>query len=209
MWNESKQETHRFHCLRQQKTKVGSAQNYYSLSDFVAPESLGKMDTVGFFCVTAGKSVEEYAATYLKELDDYSSILVKAIGDRFAEATAEWLHLQVRREMGSSEQDPTIDSLLEEKYEGIRPALGYPACPDHSEKQTLWKILKPDEKIGVTLTDSFAMNPPSSVSGLYFFSPESRYFNVGTIGADQLQNYADRKRIPVELARKRLGSHLT
>jgi 5-methyltetrahydrofolate--homocysteine methyltransferase len=197
----------RFHFLRQQKEKIGEP-IYYSLSDFVAPESVaketGKKDVMGAFCVTAGKSVEEFALTYQTNLDDYSSIIVKALGDRFAEATAEWLHARVRTEMGVKE-NLTVEQIIGENYQGIRPALGYPACPDHSEKEILWDLLKADQNIGVTLTESFAMYPASSVSGLYFFNEESRYFNVGTINNEQLSDYANRKKIPMEKARKLLS----
>ena len=180
-----------FHFLRQQKEKQGEP-TYYCLSDFIAPEETKKSDVLGMFCVTAGSSVEEYANTFRDQHDDYSSIIVKALGDRFAEATAEWLHVQVRREMGVVE-DLKLTEILAEKYQGIRPAMGYPACPDHSEKDTLWSLLHPDESIGVTLTSSYAMNPPSSVSGLYFFNPQARYFNVGTISDEQLKDYTARK----------------
>ncbi len=198
--------TTRFHFLRQQKQKVGEP-IYYSLADFIAPADSKCPDILGGFCVTAGASVEAFAQTFKAEHDDYSSIIVKALGDRFAEATAEWLHAVVRKEVGIQEA-LTPAQLIQEEYQGIRPALGYPACPDHSEKLTLWKLLNPDEKIGVTLTESFAMNPPSSVSGLYFFSPEAKYFNVGTINDEQLADYAKRKAIPVDLARERLSPHL-
>ncbi|MBC7692933.1 MAG: methionine synthase [Methylotenera sp.] len=184
----------RFHFLRQQKEKV-SDQTYHSLADFIRPsESNEGSDVLGGFCVTAGKSVEEFAAMFSSRLDDYSSIIVKALGDRFAEATAEWLHEKVRHEVGIQE-DLTIEDLIGEKYQGVRPAMGYPACPDHTEKQTLWDLLDVDASIGVSLTESFAMNPPSSVSGLYFFHPEARYFNVGPITKEQLLDYCARKGI--------------
>jgi 5-methyltetrahydrofolate--homocysteine methyltransferase len=188
-----------FHFLRQQKEKVGE-QNYYSLVDFIHPK---KTDLMGAFCVTAGASVETFAETFKTQHDDYSSILVKALGDRFAEATAEWLHAKVRSEIGVKEV-LTPQDLIEEKYQGIRPALGYPACPDHSEKLTLWKLLNVESEIGVSLTSSFAMNPPSSVSGLYFFHPESRYFNVGSISDEQVSDYSKRKGIPFQDAKKSL-----
>jgi 5-methyltetrahydrofolate--homocysteine methyltransferase len=171
------------------------------------PAESGVTDTLGMFCVTAGASVDVYAQEFKDAHDDYSSIIVKALGDRFAEATAEWLHEKVRKEMGVQESWSPQD-LIEEKYEGIRPALGYPACPDHTEKATLWKLLKADERIGVTLTESFAMNPPSSVSGLYFLNPESKYFSVGSINDEQLKDYSTRKGISLERAREILGSIL-
>ncbi len=196
----------KFFCLRQQKEKITDP-TYYSLSDFIAPQSSGKTDILGGFCVTAGSSVDDFAQEYKAKLDDYSSIIIKALGDRFAEATAEWLHQKVRREMGIQE-DLTIEQLISEDYVGIRPALGYPACPDHSEKLTLWRMLNPDQKVGVTLTESFAMNPPSSVSGLYFFNPEARYFNIGSIDEGQLSSYAQRKGVTVERARTLLAPNL-
>jgi 5-methyltetrahydrofolate--homocysteine methyltransferase len=178
-----------FHFLRQQKEKVGT-QTYYSLADFIAPSG-GSPDLLGAFCVTAGKSVDTFADHFKAKQDDYSSIIIKALGDRFAEATAEWLHAKVRRETGLIET-LGIEDLINEKYQGIRPALGYPACPDHREKETLWRLLNPANRIGVELTSSYAMNPASSVSGLYFFNKDARYFNIGRIGDDQLRDYATR-----------------
>jgi len=192
----------RFHQLRQQKEKVGE-QTYYSLADFVAPVSSGKKDVLGAFAVTV-EGVEAFALTHKEKLDDYSSIIVKALGDRLAEATAEWLHEKVRKEIGIVE-NLTTEQLIDEAYQGIRPALGYPACPDHSEKLTLWKLLDVENEIGISLTESFAMNPPSSVSGLYFFNPEARYFGVGSIDAEQLEEYARRKKIDLNRARELLG----
>jgi 5-methyltetrahydrofolate--homocysteine methyltransferase len=189
----------RFHFLRQQKRKAGN-QHYYSLADFIPN---GRRDWIGGFCVTAGDGVERFADTFKKEHDDYSSILVKAIGDRLAEAAAEWLHERARKEIGVVESHP-VEKLIEEAYDGIRPALGYPACPDHSEKKTLWKLLSVEREIGVELTSSFAMNPPSSVSGLYFFHPEARYFNVGPLSDEQLNDYARRKGVSPEEIRRTL-----
>ena len=201
------QEVSRFQFLRQQKEKVGE-QNYYALSDFIAPSHLGKDDVMGGFCVTAGKSVESFASEFVKKHDDYSSIIVKALGDRFAEATAEWLHAKVRAEMGI-EENLTHAEILSEKYQGIRPAIGYPTSPDHSEKTTLWQLLSVEDKIEVSLTESFAMNPASSVSGLYFFHPDSRYFAVGMISEEQLKAYAARKKISLDRARTLLSPNLS
>lgn len=204
---EGGKELSRFHFLRQQKPKIGE-QTYYSLADFITPGTgSAKHDTLGAFCVTAGASVDVFSLEYKNALDDYSSIIVKALGDRFAEATAEWLHEKVRKEMKIAETWSTQD-LIDEKYSGIRPAMGYPACPDHSEKLTLWKLLQADTRIGVSLTESFAMNPPSSVSGLYFFNSEARYFGVGSVNDEQLKDYAKRKGITLERAREVLGSIL-
>ena len=196
----------RFHFLRQQKEKVGE-QTYYSLPDFIAPLGNQATDVLGAFCVTAGGSVEDFASRFEKEHDDYSSILIKALGDRFAEATAEWLHARARKEIGVNESLSHQD-LIDEKYEGIRPALGYPACPDHSEKTTLFELLQARETVGVSLTSSFAMLPASSVSGLMFFHPEARYFNVGPINEEQLRSYADRKGLSEARARELLAPNL-
>jgi 5-methyltetrahydrofolate--homocysteine methyltransferase len=186
-----------FHFYRQQKRKVGE-QRYYSLADYISPQTT---DLMGAFCVTAGPGVEAFAYSFKIEHDDYSSILVKALGDRFAEASAEWLHERARKEAGIIEAH-SVEALIDESYAGIRPALGYPACPDHSEKTTLWRLLEVEERIGVSLTSSYAMNPPSSVSGLYFFHPEARYFNVGPVGEDQIHDLSRRKGVsPSEIRR--------
>jgi 5-methyltetrahydrofolate--homocysteine methyltransferase len=197
-----------FHYLRQQKEKVGEP-IYYALSDFLAPEAKAdsSADFLGLFCVTAGKSVEEFANTFLKDHDDYSSIVVKALGDRFAEASTEWLHRKMRKETGIVE-NWTAEDLIAEKYQGIRPAIGYPACPDHSEKDNLWDLLNPPTEIDVHLTSSYAMDPPSSVSGVTFFHPESRYFNVGQIDDGQLREYASRKDISLDRAKTLLSPNL-
>jgi 5-methyltetrahydrofolate--homocysteine methyltransferase len=182
-----------FHFLRQQKRKIGEPR-YHCLADFIRPTG---HDLLGAFCVTSGPEVEVFAEEFKRSQDDYSSILVKALGDRLAEASAEWLHEKVRKEAGIVE-NLSIEALIDEEYRGIRPAMGYPACPDHSEKTALWNLLGVEESIGVGLTSSFAMNPPSSVSGLYFFHPEARYFNVGPVSEAQLEDYARRKGTTVE-----------
>ncbi|MBS1958394.1 MAG: methionine synthase [Bdellovibrionales bacterium] len=206
----TRKEMNRFHFLRQQKEKIGQP-IYYSLADYLAPADAG-VDVLGAFCVTVGKSVEEFADTFLRKHDDYSSIMVKALGDRFAEATAEWLHAHVRQEIGigisTAGENWTFEDLIDEKYQGIRPALGYPGCPDHSEKATLWKLLDAEKATGVCLTENFAMTPPSSVSGLYFFNPEAKYFGVGHIDEVQLGDYAERKGITLERARQLLSPNL-
>ena len=183
---------HSFHFLRQQKRKVG-APRYHCLADYIRPSG---RDFLGAFCVTSGPEVESFSDEFKRAQDDYSAILVKALGDRLAEAAAEWLHEKARKEAGIIE-DLSIESMIDEQYRGIRPAMGYPACPDHSEKATLWNLLGVEQAIGVGLTTSFAMNPPSSVSGLYFFHPEARYFNVGSVSDTQLEDYAARKGTPV------------
>lgn len=180
------------HFLRQQKEKIGDDGVYYCLADFIAPE--GHNDYFGGFVVTAGHEVEAFAKTFQDKQDDYSSIMVKAIGDRLAEALAELAHKKVRDIFGYGlNENLSNEDLIKEKYRGVRPAPGYPACPDHTEKEILWNLLNANELTGVTLTENFAMNPPSSVSGFYFNHPEARYFNVGSIGEDQSEDYAKRK----------------
>jgi 5-methyltetrahydrofolate--homocysteine methyltransferase len=197
-----------FHFLRQQKEKTSDT-TFYSLADFIAPESSGKVDYIGGFAVTAGFEVESYAETFKKQHDDYRAIMVQALGDRFAEALAEYAHKKVRDDWGFGEsEDLSIQDMIGEKYRGIRPAAGYPACPDHTEKAVLWDLLDAEAATGISLTESFAMNPPSSVSGLYFGNPDARYFSVGKIGKDQIESYAGRKGISVSVAEKWLQPNL-
>ncbi len=198
----------KFHTLRQQKDK-GDNETYIGLSDFVAPRESGKRDYIGGFVVTAGEEVEEFAETFKEKHDDYSAIMVQALGDRIAEALAEMMHKRARDIWGfGKEENLSPEDLIKEKYRGIRPAPGYPACPDHTEKETLWKLLDVDNKIGVTLTENYAIYPPSSVAGLYFGHPESKYFHVGQIGKDQIEEYAKRKGIAVSEAEKWLRPNL-
>ena len=180
-----------FHTLRQQMVKDNTRANF-ALSDFVAPEG---EDWIGGFCVTSGPQVEAIAADFAAKGDDYSSIMVKALADRFAEAMAEYMHERVRRELWAYAPDEGLNpqDLIEEKYRGIRPAPGYPSQPEHTEKATLFKLLDAENQIGVSLTSSFAMTPASSVSGMYFAHPESVYFAVGRIERDQVEDYAARK----------------
>jgi 5-methyltetrahydrofolate--homocysteine methyltransferase len=190
---------HRFHHLRQQaEKKRGGANN--CLSDFIAPKELegvatGIRDYIGFFAVTAGIGIDEHVDRFEADLNDYDSIMVKSLADRFAEAFAETLHEIVRTEAWGYAPDETLENedLIKERYQGIRPAGGYPACPDHTEKGTLWELLKPDEKIGLEITYSFAMFPTAAVSGTYFAHPDARYFGVGSIGRDQVEDYAVRR----------------
>ncbi|MCB0342083.1 MAG: B12-binding domain-containing protein, partial [Bdellovibrionales bacterium] len=195
--------------LRQQIEKSGD-KKYYCLADFVPPVESGLRDVVGGFVVTMGDQVDILAREYEDKKDDYSSILTKALGDRLAEALTEMMHAKVRSwcGYGKLENLDNID-LIEEKYRGIRPAPGYPACPDHTEKQTLWTLLSAEKTTGVVLTESFAMNPGSSVSGYYFFHPESRYFNVGLLGRDQIEDYARRKGLPLTQVEKWLQTNLS
>jgi len=200
---------HKLHFLRQQKqTRQGKSN--LALSDFIAPKETGVADYIGAFAVTAGigidKKVKEFEAVH----DDYSSILLKALADRLAEAFAEKMHELVRKEYWgyASEENLDNDALISEKYQGIRPAPGYPACPDHTEKATLWELLKPDETIGLKLTESFAMYPTAAVSGWYFSHPESQYFGVGQLSKEQVEGYAKRKGWTVDEAERWLGANL-
>ncbi|MEX0900447.1 MAG: methionine synthase [Gammaproteobacteria bacterium] len=184
--------------LRQQRNRKGDG-IYTSLADFVAPKDSGVQDWIGAFAVSTGFGVEERIKQFKADNDDYSAIMVEALADRLAEAFAERLHQRARTEFWGYAADErlTNDDLIQEKYRGIRPAPGYPACPDHTEKWTLWKLLEVEQRIGITLTESLAMWPGASVSGLYFSHPESRYFQVGKIGRDQLEEYAARKGMSV------------
>jgi 5-methyltetrahydrofolate--homocysteine methyltransferase len=187
------QELGRVHTLRQQWERKGQ-DVFHALADFIAPRSSGRADYLGAFACTAGHGCDELCRRYDREHDDYSSIMAKAIADRLAEAFAEWLHAKARREWGFGRQENlTTDELIAEQYRGIRPAPGYPACPDHTEKRSLFTLLDAEEAAGMTLTESFAMMPAASVSGLYFAHPESRYFAVDRITRDQVESYAARK----------------
>jgi 5-methyltetrahydrofolate--homocysteine methyltransferase len=198
-----------FLTLRQQSQKTKGAPNI-ALSDFIAPKDSGKKDYMGAFCVTTGFGVDEWADEFQKDLDDYNSIMVKALADRFAEAFAEYLHEKIRKEIWgySADEVLTAEGMISEEYKGIRPAPGYPACPDHLEKPTIWKLLNVEQEIGVTLTESMAMWPASSVSGYYFGNPESKYFGLGKIKEDQVIDYAKRRSIPKEVATKWLSPNI-
>ncbi len=198
----------RFHCLRQQWERRGQS-DFRSLADYVAPRDSGRKDYVGGFVVTAGIGADELATHYKADHDDYKAIMVQAIADRLAEALAEMMHERARREWGfGTEEGLTKDDLIAEKYRGIRPAAGYPACPDHTEKRTLFDLLGAEAKIGVELTSSFAMTPAASVSGLYFAHPEARYFAVDRITKDQVEDYARRKGKPIEEMERWLAPNL-
>lgn len=198
-----------FRTLRQQHKK-SEGKEYLALSDFIAPKSSGKQDYIGTFAVTTGFGTDELAQKYEAEHDDYNSIMVKALADRFAEAFAEFLHKKVRTEIWSYSNDENLenDDLISEKYVGIRPAPGYPACPDHLDKLTIWDLLEVKENIGLELTESLAMFPTASVSGYYFANPKAKYFGVGKIAEDQLKDYAERKNIDIEFAKKWLAPNL-
>ncbi|MGB1831244.1 MAG: methionine synthase [Flavobacteriaceae bacterium] len=195
--------------LRQQLKKTKGQANL-ALADFIAPKALEQIDYMGAFCVSTGFGTEEKAKAFEAEHDDYSSIMVKALSDRFAEAFAEYLHHQIRTNYWgyAAQEGLTNEELIAEKYQGIRPAPGYPACPDHLEKKTLWNLLEVEKTIGVSLTESLAMWPASSVSGYYFAHPESRYFGLGKIKEDQLLDYSKRRGIALAEAKKWLNPNL-
>jgi len=196
------------HTLRQQIHKAEGQFNH-ALADFIAPESSDIEDYIGMFAVTTGHGADELAATFDKDHDDYASIMTKALADRLAEAFAEYLHKRARSEWGyGKDEQLNNEQLIREKYQGIRPAPGYPACPDHTEKRLLWDLLEVEKNTGIKLTESCAMWPAASVSGIYFSHPQSKYFAVGKIGSDQIEDYAERKGISVEETEKWLGPWL-
>jgi 5-methyltetrahydrofolate--homocysteine methyltransferase len=203
------QKSETLHHLRQQNMKAPGRPNY-CLSDFIAPIDSGKQDYIGAFAVTTGIGIETKLAEFERDHDDYSSIMLKALADRLAEALAEYMHQVVRKEYWGYAEDESLENeqLINEAYQGIRPAPGYPACPDHTEKAKLFELLNATETTGIELTESFAMYPASAVSGWYFSHPESQYFNVGKIDKDQLQDYARRKGIAEEVAARWLAAHL-
>ena len=197
-----------FHFLRRQQ-EILSKKVQYCLSDYVSPKGSGIADYLGAFAVTAGFEVNEYAKTFEDEGDDYTSIIVKVLGDRFAEAMAEYMHKKIREWWGfGKKEDLSNEELIEEKYQGIRPAFGYRSQPDHTEKDIIWKVLDAEANTGIQLTESRAMNPGASVSGLYFSHPQSEYFNLGRIGSDQVEDYASRKGWSLEEAEKWLSPNL-
>lgn len=198
-----------FHFLRQQNKKAAGLPNF-SLADFIAPESSGKTDYIGMFAVTAGVGIEKLIAEYQAVHDDYSDIMIKALADRLAEAFAECLHEKVRKEYWgyAADEQLTNTELITEKYQGIRPAPGYPACPDHTEKSILFEVLEAEHHAGIRLTESFAMYPASSVSGFYFSHPQSKYFGLGKIEKDQVEEYAERKGMKVEDVERWLAPNL-
>ena len=194
--------------LRQQSKKGAKAKNY-CLSDFVKPKEQG-CDYIGAFAVTAGLGIEKWITQFEEEQDDYQLIMIKALADRLAEATAEYLHEYLRKEFWAyaSNESFSNDDLIREKYRGIRPAPGYPACPDHYQKEVIWDLLKVEEKVGISLTESLAMYPAASVSGFYFAHPQAKYFGLGRIQKDQVADYAQRAGISINQAEKRLQSNL-
>ena len=209
VYDEKGNELTKFHTLRQQ-LKKSAGKEYLALSDFIAPRTSGKQDYIGAFAVTTGFGTEELAQKYYDDGDDYNAIMVKALADRLAEAFAEFLHHKVRTEFWGYAENENLENedLIAEKYLGIRPAPGYPACPDHLEKNTIWDLLKVKENIGLELTESLAMFPTAAVSGYYFANSQSKYFGVGKISEDQLKDYAERKGVDLEFARKWLAPNL-
>ena len=203
------QELARFHMLRQQWERKG-IKHFRSLADYVAPIDSGRKDYIGGFAVNAGIGCDALCAEFDKDFDDYNSIMAKALADRLAEALAEKMHKQARHDWGfGAAEDLSTDELIKEKYRGIRPAAGYPACPDHTEKRTLFDLLSAEANVGLELTESFAMYPTAAVSGLYFSHPESRYFSVDKITKDQVEVYAKRKNQSIEYIEKWLGPNLS
>ncbi|MFM8602873.1 MAG: vitamin B12 dependent-methionine synthase activation domain-containing protein, partial [Gemmatimonadota bacterium] len=194
------------HSIRQQMVKKDGRPNL-ALADFVAPKSAGVTDWLGGFVVTTGVGLDEWVAAFEAAHDDYSSILLKALADRLAEAFAERMHERVRRELWGYAPNEALDNqaLIREQYQGIRPAPGYPACPDHTEKRTLFDLLDAEKNVGVHLTESFAMLPASAVSGWYFWHPEAKYFGVGKIERDQVESYAARKGMELATAERWLA----
>ena len=195
-----------FHFLRQQGKKGTNIPNL-SLVDFLDPE---EKDYIGGFAVTTGIGIEKLIEKYKSEHDDYNEIMVKALADRLTEAFAELMHQKVRKDFWgyASNEEFENEELIKEKYQGIRPAPGYPACPDHTEKRTLFDLLEVEKNTGIELTESFAMYPASSVSGLYFSHPQAKYFGLGKIAKDQVEDYAGRKGMNVEKVEKWLSPNL-
>jgi 5-methyltetrahydrofolate--homocysteine methyltransferase len=197
------------HTLRQQMIKPPGRPNL-ALADFVAPADSSIGDYIGAFAVPAGHGVDRLVAEFEADHDDYSAILTKALADRLAEAFAELLHLRVRREFWGYASHEALENadLIKERYQGIRPAPGYPACPDHTEKRTLFDLLRVEKNAGIELTESFAMFPTASVSGYYFWRPEAQYFGVGKIERDQVEDYAGRKKMDVATVERWLSPNL-
>ncbi len=197
------------HMLRNQ-ADLGANRPNFSLADFVAPEDSGVGDYIGLFAVTAGIGTDKLVAKYESANDDFQAIMVKALADRLAEALAEWMHEEVRREYWGYAPDEMLSSeeLIAESYRGIRPAPGYAACPDHSEKRTIFELLGTEDAIGIQLTENCAMTPLASVSGYYFAHPDAQYFSVGRIAREQVADYAARKGIALDEAERWLRSNL-
>jgi 5-methyltetrahydrofolate--homocysteine methyltransferase len=198
-----------FRFLRNQQLKENEISNL-SLADFIAPKTSGKHDYFGCFAVTSGTGIEKWVEKYEAENDDYSAIMMKILADRFAEAFAELMHEKVRKEFWgyAADENLPVSEILHEKYQGIRPAPGYPACPEHSEKRELFELLDAEKNTGIFLTENFAMYPAASVSGYYFAHPQAQYFNLGKISKDQVEDYARRKNLTVEEVERLLNVNL-
>ncbi|MEJ1364325.1 MAG: vitamin B12 dependent-methionine synthase activation domain-containing protein, partial [Candidatus Sedimenticola sp. (ex Thyasira tokunagai)] len=207
--SEGKEVLTSLHFLRKQGKQPEGKSND-CLADFVAPKESGKSDAIGGFACTAGIGIDKKIAEFEKVHDDYSSLMLKSLADRLAEALTEWLHAKVRREQWGYASDEQLNNnqLIEEAYQGIRPAMGYPASPDHSEKDLLWELLDAEKATGIWLTETKAMVPTAAVSGLFFAHPAARYFTVGKIAKDQVEAYAERKEVPLAEAEKWLSPNL-
>ena len=197
------------HFLRQQVDKPVDRPDF-CLADFIAPQESGKQDWIGAFAVTAGIGIDAHVARFEADHDDYNAILLKSLADRLAEAFAERLHQRVRKEFWGYDSEETLanDALIDEAYRGIRPAPGYPACPEHSEKGTIFRLLEATANADMTLTESFAMLPTAAVSGYYFSHPQSQYFVVGRVSKEQVEDYAKRKGATLAQAERWLASNL-
>ncbi|NCX93831.1 MAG: methionine synthase, partial [Gammaproteobacteria bacterium] len=195
-------------CNLRQQSEHPNDTPYLCLSDFIAPKTSGIADYIGGFAVTAGDGIESYLQEFAE--DDYQDILIKALADRLAEAFAEHLHERVRKEFWGYAPDESFsnEEIIKGRYQGIRPAYGYPACPDHTEKWTLWSLLAVEKNTGIRLTEHLAMLPTASVSGIYYAHPKARYFGVGKIDQDQVRDYAKRKKMALDDMQKWLGSNL-
>ena len=209
VYSENHQLLKRFHFLRNQEEKQEGYPNL-CLSDFIAPKSSGLTDYLGFFAVTTGLGIEKQLKVFEADHDDYNAIMLKVLADRLAEAFAEKLHADVRKDIWAYASDESMEmkEILREKYQGIRPAPGYPACPEHSEKETIFELLNVNKRTGISLTENYAMSPAASVCGYYFAHPDAQYFNVGRLLPDQLEDYAKRKNLSVETVKRLLNSNL-
>jgi len=209
VFSENTQKLKTFHFLRNQEEKKAGYPNL-CLSDFIAPKSSGLTDYLGFFAVTTGHNIEKQLKVFEADHDDYNAIMLKVLADRLAEAFAEKLHADVRKKIWAYAPDEAIEmkEILREKYRGIRPAPGYPACPEHSEKETIFELLRVNEKTGISLTENYAMAPAASVCGYYFAHPDAQYFNVGGLLSDQLEDYAKRKNLSLKTVKRLLNRNI-